>query len=317
MSKASYPLLILVGPTASGKTEVALRIASVLPVEMISCDSMQVYCGMPIVTQAPPRSFTKKLSFHLVSFLDPSKEYSAARFREDALKAIHKIVQKGKIPMIVGGTGLYIRALLDGLFESEPGEKARDTAYRMSLLAQQKKYGGSFLHKKLQKVDPKSASRIHANDLRRIVRALEVHRLSGKPISELMPNREGIRHKMPHRIFFLERDRQDLYERINRRVDLMFKYGLIREVKRLTKKRMSKTAGVALGMREVKAYLKGEIELDSAKELLKRNTRHYAKRQISWFRREKGVEWVPVGKEESAKTVAERIVRAYRKEGAA
>lgn len=272
---------------------------------------MQVYRGMPIVTQAPSKTITKKLGANLVSFLDPSKEYNAARFREDAQKMISTIQKRDKVPMIVGGTGLYLRALLDGLFETEPGQKSEDQVYRRKLLAAQEKHGGSYLHKKLQKVDPITAGRIHANDLRRIVRALEVHHLTGKPISERMPNRVGLRGTMPHRIYFLDRDRGELYERINLRVDQMFREGLVKEVGKLSKKKLSRTAAMALGLREVRAYLEGTASLAETKELLKRNTRHYAKRQISWFRHEKGIEWIRVEKGETAKALAARIARDY------
>src|SRR3989338_1180731 len=227
------PLLVIVGPTASGKTEIACEVSKRLPVEMVSCDSMQVYRKMPIITQTPPRSVTRKLRAHLVSFLDPSKEYNAALFRQNALSSIHKILANGKTPLIVGGTGLYLRALLDGLFESKDSGILKDEELRETLMNEQKTHGGYFLHARLERVDPISAKKIHPHDLRRIVRALEVFHLTGKPLSAQAANRKGIRAEYFHKIFLLNRNRTDLYERINTRVDQMLKIGLLKEVKRL------------------------------------------------------------------------------------
>jgi len=299
-------LLVITGPTASGKTEVAYEISKRLPVEMISCDSMQVYRKMPIITQAPPRAVTKNLKTHLVSFLDPSKEYNAALFRKEALSAIHKILRKNKAPLIVGGTGLYLRALLDGLFEANP---MTDKGLREELLKSQETHGGHYLHTELKKVDPLSAEKIHPNDFRRIIRALEVTHLTGKPFSAQKANRKGIREEFLIKGFFLNRDRQDLYDRINKRVDEMLTLGLLQEVRNLLKLRLSMTAGTALGIREMKSYLDGKLSLNEGGELLKKNTRNYAKRQLSWFRHEKGVEIIPVKNNDTPKKIADKILR--------
>ena len=313
------------GPTASGKTAIAIELSRLIPAEIISCDSMQVYRGMPILTQAlvvhskvpegsdpsDPKRCQRGLTplTHLVSTLDPSEEYSAAKFREEAGKLIPKILKKGKTPVIAGGTGLYLRALLDGLFESPEGESVRDEAFRKKLVREQEKHGGDYLHRKLAAADPLSANKIHPNDIRRLVRALEVFHLSGKPMSVQKANRAGIRDQYDVRIFLLDRERSELYERINQRVELMMKEGLLEEVKRLRKKKLSLTAGVALGFREMSAYLEGTVTLEAAVELLKKNTRHYAKRQLSWFRHEKGVEIVPVKEKDTAKKIAGEILR--------
>lgn len=301
-------LLILVGPTASGKTEIAVELSKHLPVEVISCDSMQAYKGMPITTQAPPKKSLSAVRTHLVAFLNPSEEYNAAIFRKEAVTCIEKILKNKKTPLIVGGTGLYLRALLDGLFEDNEKNILRDEALRKRLLSEEKIKGAGTLHKKLREVDSATAKKIHPNDLRRIVRALEIFYLSGQPFSKIKSQRSGIRDKWPHRIFLLEHDRKELYERINQRVEKMFRQGLVHEVKRLSKKRLSQTAQMALGIREVKAYLEGTLTLEQAKELLKRNTRHYAKRQLSWFRHECGVEPVTVRAGESAREIAERLL---------
>ncbi len=302
-------LLVLVGPTASGKTQVADEISKRLPVEMISCDSMQIYRKMPIVTQTPPHSVTRNLKTHLVSFLDPSKEYNAALFRKDALSVIHKILVKNKTPLVVGGTGLYLRALLDGLFEADP---MTDKELRRKLLKSQEAHGGHYLHTELEKVDPLSAKKIHPNDFRRIIRALEVTRLTGKPFSAQKANRKGIREEFRIKAFFLNRDRQDLYDRINKRVEEMLAIGLLQEVRKLLKLRLSRTAGTALGIREMAGYLEGRLPLKEAVELLKKNTRNYAKRQLSWFRHEKGVEPLAVSKKDSASALAEIIVKQWK-----
>ncbi len=302
-------LLVLVGPTASGKTELAFEISKRLPVEMISCDSMQVYRKMPIITQAPPRAVTKSLKTHLVSFLDPSKEYNAAIFRRDALSAIQKILRKNKTPLIAGGTGLYLRALLDGLFEADPASRLTDKTLRQKLLTSQETHGGDYLHRELQRADPLSAKKIHPNDFRRIIRALEVTYLTGKPFSAQKANRKGIREEFLIRGFFLDRDRQDLYDRINRRVDEMLTLGLLQEVRKLLKLRLGLTAGTALGIREMKSHLDGKLSLNEGIELLKKNTRNYAKRQLSWFRHEKGLEIIPVKNNDTPKKIADEILR--------
>lgn len=282
-------VLAIVGPTACGKTEIGLEISKHLPVEIISCDSMQVYKSMPILSQAPPKSSR----IHLVSFLEPSREYSAALFRRDATQLIREILRRGRVPVLVGGTGLYLRSLLDGLFESGV-KRSRSDALRRKLIREQEKKGGHYLHDKLKAVDPESAEKIHPNDIRRLVRALEVFYLTKKTMSEQKPNRSGLRDEFTWRIFLLEPERADLYERVNKRVDRMILEGLAKEVKKLSFQKLSRTAGMALGFREIRDWQEGRINLPDAIENLKKNTRRYAKRQISWFRHEKGIESVAV-----------------------
>ncbi|MBI3315373.1 MAG: tRNA (adenosine(37)-N6)-dimethylallyltransferase MiaA [Candidatus Omnitrophica bacterium] len=303
-------LLVLVGPTGSGKTQAAYEISKRLPMEMISCDSMQVYRFMPVVTQAPSAVVSRALRAHLVDFLDPAEEYSAARFREEAEGLISQIEKRKRTPVIVGGTGLYLRALLDGLFEPGTGV-TKDESLRKKLSADQEKHGGHFLHDRLKTVDKKASEKIHPNDIRRIIRALEVYHLTQKPISEQHPRRKGIRERIPHRIFLLDRKRDDLYARIDARSEAMVDDGLVGEVKKLLKKKLGKTARMALGVREIESVLEGKSTLEEAKELLKKNTRRYAKRQLSWFRHERGVENVPIGSEETPAETADKILKLW------
>ncbi len=307
----SFPMskrfVVIVGPTGSGKTAVAVELARRIPAEIISCDSMQIYRGMPIATQAPSLRERKSIPFHLTAILPQDSEYSAARFRDEASQSMREIWHRKKVPLVVGGTGLYFRALLDGLFESQK-DASKDEAYRKKLLALHEEKSIPFLHEKLKAVDPIAAERIHPNDIRRIVRALEVYHKTRRPISEQQPKREGLRNKFPHAIYFLERDRQDLYERIEARVDQMFRRGLLREVKGLLEKDLSQTAECAIGVREIRDYLEGKVDLQRTKELLKQHTRNYAKRQISWFRHEKGVTHIPVAPTEKPVEIAERIL---------
>lgn len=303
-------LLIVAGPTASGKTAVCLEIAKKLPVEMIGCDSMQVYRGMPLLTQAPSASEKRALKAHLVSFLDPKERFDASQFRIETLSLIDKILKKKRVPLLSGGTGLYLRMLLDGLFESD--EKPHDEALRKKWLAEQEKHGGAHLHDRLKEVDAASAARIHPNDLRRVVRALEVHALSGKTISQRKTERTGIRDRFHCPIFFLERSREDLYARIEKRVDGMVKQGLVNEVKRVLKKKPGLTASGALGIKEVKSWMEGQCSFEEAVLKLKQHTRNYAKRQMSWFRHEKGVVPVPVAAGEKPKETAAKILKIWK-----
>ncbi len=303
-------LLIVAGPTASGKTAVCLEIAKKLPVEMISFDSMQVYRGMPTVTQAPTPTEKKALKAHLVSFLNVSEVFDAARFRVEAKSHIVKILKRGRTPLLSGGTGLYLRALLDGLFEAEGG--GRDEELRKKLQRAQEKHGGTYLHEELKAVDPPSAAKIHANDHRRLVRALEVCALSGAPISSRKLERKGIRVDYHCPIFFLERDREDLYRRVEKRVDAMMDQGLEGEARRVLKKSLSMTASGALGLKEMQGWFEGRTSKEEAVLLLKQHTRNYAKRQLSWFRREQGLVSLSVGPIEKPKETAKKILSLWK-----
>jgi len=296
-------IVFIVGPTATGKSDVAFQFAKKYNAEVISCDSMQVYQGMGIISSQPSKAAVKAVPHHLINFLSPARDYDVSAYRKSAVKIIKDIIKRGKIPVFAGGTGLYMSMLADGIFEV----KAKDNALREKLFKKGQKYGSAVLHKELSKVDPLAAEKIHPNDLRRIIRALEVYKLTGKPISELQKQRKGLRDEYDVRIFCLNIERDKLYEKIRKRTDKMFKAGLLKEVKKLLKKNLSKTAKAAIGIHELKGYLNGEYGLKDAKEMIVRNTCLYSKRQLTWFRKDKKINWIEVKNNEKAARIAERI----------
>ena len=281
-------IIFLVGPTASGKTELAVKAAKKLNAEIISCDSMQIYKGMGILSSHPSGAELKKIRHHLLAQVDPGKEFNVSKYRSLALKKIKEIMGKGKLPLFVGGSGLYMSVVIDGIFKV----KAEDKKVREKLYRQAIRHGSNYIYEKLLKVDPRSAAKIHPNDTKRIVRALEVFEVTGKPISELQATRRGLQDKYEIKIFGLDLTREELDRRINERVDKMFRQGLVREVKKLLKSKLSRTSRCAIGINEVKGYLDGCYSLEEAKELIKRNTRHYARRQLTWFRKDKRISWL-------------------------
>ena len=281
----------IVGPTAIGKTALALKLARKIGAEIISCDSMQVYKGMDILSQSPKNTETKKIRYHLVRFLSPAKEYSAGSFSKCAASLIDDIIRRKKFPIVVGGTGLYVKSLVDGLF---PAPKA-DLKFREDMYDYASRCGNKRLHKKLEKIDPTSASTIHPNNVRRVVRALEICHSTGRTMTELKSGTRGIADKYRIKIFGLKAPREEVYSNVNARVDKMFASGVVNEVKKLSRKPLSKTAKAALGFKEIVGYLNNEYSLDEAKELMKRNTRRFAKRQLTWFRADKRIRWIKDG----------------------
>jgi len=331
-------IIFLVGPTAVGKTGIAISISKKINAEIISCDSMQIYKGMDIGTQKPPLALRKIVPHHMIDILDPGREFSAADFRRRALRAIKGIHAKGKSPLLVGGTGLYMKALVDGLFPSPP----KDERLRTKLYRQKNLYA------KLREIDPESAKKIHPNDTKKIVRALEVYYTSGKRISELKAKTKPLSDKYNVVVFALNRKRERLYNRIDKRVDEMFEQGFMDEVRSLVGKRLSLTARQAIGYREVMGYLRREKkglirgdkglegkdkglegkdkglegkdrelegaealkEFEELKDLIKKNTRRYAKRQLTWFRMDKRVKWINMDR--GAKKGIEKILQTTR-----
>jgi len=296
-------IIFLIGPTAAGKSSVAVELAKKINAEIISCDSMQIYKGLDIITSKPPVLLRKKIKHHLVGTVRPESEYNVSKYRREALKKIKEIIRKGKTPLFCRGTGLYLSILLDGIFKA----KAQNPALRKKLYRQLERYGSAYLYKKLKRLDRQAGQKIHPNDIKRIIRALEVFEATGKPISALQKEREGLGKDYDVQIFCLDMERSSLYQRIDARVDKMFRAGLIKEVKSLLKKKLSKTSRYAIGLSELAGYFEGRYDLAEAKRLMKRNTRHYAKRQLTWFRRDKRIEWINIGAQDRPKQIAQRI----------
>ncbi len=297
------PLIFLVGPTGVGKTEVAIKLAKEIDAEIISCDSMQVYKGIDIISQKPTPRQQKQIPHHMIDVVAVTQNFNVADYRKKALKIIKNIHKKKKTPLLVGGSALYMRILIDGLFPSpEPDLKLRE---RLKKDSEFKEKG--YLYKRLKAIDPETAKMLHPNDTRRIIRALEVYEKSGVTMSELKKKTRGLDKSYDIKIFCLNRARERLYEMINKRVDKMFRQGAIGECKGLKNKRLSLSASQVLGCKEIFAYLDKKCNRTEAKEMLKRNTRRFAKRQLSWFRNEPRINWVDINDNESPKVIAERI----------
>jgi tRNA dimethylallyltransferase len=296
-------IVFIVGPTAIGKTDLALRLAKKLNAEIISCDSMQIYKGMDILTSKPALETRKKIPHHLIDIISPDREYNVSKYRTQALRSINSIVKKGKLPLFVGGSGLYMSVVIDGIFKA----KTEKLLVRQRLYKEAQSYGSPHIYERLKKVDPKAAAKIHPNDTKRIVRALEVFEVTGKPISQLQDERVGLDDKYDIRIFCLTMARDELNKRIDQRVERMFKEGLVNEVRKLLKLKLSETARFAIGINEIKGFLDGLYDLQKAKELMKRNTRLYAKRQLTWFRKDKRIIWIDITGEEKPLKSTEKL----------
>ncbi len=293
----------MIGPTASGKTEVAVYLAKKINAEIISCDSMLIYKGMDILTAKPHTDLLKKVKHHLLSIRPPTSEFNVAQYRRLALSKIKEIQKKGKTPLFTGGTGFYMNVMLDGIFSEKPSSrKVREELYRQAEVM-----GTASLYEKLKQIDHCAAEKIHPNDLRRIVRAIEVYLNTGRPISQLQKKRQGIWGRYPIKIFGLKRSKADLNKRIDKRVEDMFRVGLIQQVKRLSRLKLSRTAKCAIGIREIQDYLQGKYDLKEAERLMKRNTRLYAKRQMTWFKKDKRIQWIRVRKKDRPYQIAKKI----------
>lgn len=285
------PLIILTGPTAVGKTKASIGLAKALNGEIISADSMQVYKSMDIGSAKIRPEEMKGIRHYLIDTLEPDEEFHVVRFQELAKQAMEEIYAKGKIPIVVGGTGFYIQALL---YDIDFTESREDTSYRKELELLAKTRGAEYLHQMLCSVDEKAAEKIHANNVKRVIRALEFYKETGEKISE--HNEQERQKTSPYEFcyFVLNDDRAHLYERINDRIDQMLEDGLLDEVKSLKEKGYTKdmVSMQGLGYKEILDYLDGSCTLEEAIYILKRDTRHFAKRQLTWFRRERDVIWI-------------------------
>lgn len=287
MSQSTPKIIFIVGPTGVGKSQAALSLAKTAGGEIVSCDAMQVYREVNIACDKPSEEERQEIPHHLLDVVSVTEEFDVAQYRRLAVAAIEDIVGRGKLPVVVGGSGLYMSVLLDGIFKSQ----VKDENVRKQLQEKAATVGIEALHQQLEQLDPKAASKIHPNDKKRLVRALEVVLTMGKPISQMQKERSGLWDQYPVKILGLNRPREKLYNLIEARVDRMFEQGLIEEVQALLKLPLSRTASTLIGIPEVRGYLEGTYDLERAKYLLKLNSRHYAKRQLTWFRRDERIEW--------------------------
>lgn len=285
------PLIILTGPTAVGKTKASIGLAKALNGEIISADSMQVYKYMDIGSAKIRPEEMQGVKHYLIDELEPDEEFHVVRFQQMAKQAMDEIYAKGKIPIVVGGTGFYIQALLYDIDFTESNE---NSAYREELEQLAAEKGAEYIHDMLREVDPVSADTIHANNVKRVIRALEFYQQTGEKISEHNEQERAKESPYDFCYFVLNDDRERLYERINLRIDEMLKEGLVEEVRGLKDKGYTRdmVSMQGLGYKEILDYLNGECTLEEAVYILKRDTRHFAKRQLTWFRRERDVIWI-------------------------
>ncbi|PIQ85349.1 MAG: tRNA (adenosine(37)-N6)-dimethylallyltransferase MiaA [Candidatus Omnitrophica bacterium CG11_big_fil_rev_8_21_14_0_20_45_26] len=301
-------VLFLVGPTGSGKSALAVRLAKKINGEIISCDSMLVYKQMNIGTAKLSMKERQGVKHHLISIISPHETFSVNDFRKRALRAITEITNRGRVPIVAGGSGLYVRSLIHGLAEQPKGGEA----VHQQLSDDLKRKGLGELYGQLQKIDPIRADEILPGDERRILRALEIFYLTKQRPSQWRRKRESLKD-LGYRwvIFGLDPDRGELYEKINARVLAMMKKGFLAEVKRLSKGRLSQTALQAIGYHEMLAYLKGQLVLKSAIERTQQRTRQLAKKQWIWFRKEKGLQWIALKGNSPLSDAEKKIIREW------
>ncbi len=298
-------LLVIGGPTGSGKSDLAMRIAGILPAEIVNADSMQVYRFLDIGTAKPDEEQRQKVPHHLLDIRDPDETFSVGDYMELSRKVVGEIVLRSNLPIMVGGTGLYIRGAIGGIFPAPP----RNEKLRSDLVALEEEDKG-ILYRRLKEVDPVSAGRIHQGDLVRIVRALEVMELKGEPISALQEKHRFSDRPFRTEMICIDPDRDLLYMWIDQRVDQMMEMGLLEEVRHLAESGFGRDLNsmLGLGYSELMSHLAGEISLEDAVSLIKKNTRRYAKRQLTWFRGEDNVRWIKIGDREQFGRIAEEIV---------
>ncbi|MGD1046905.1 MAG: tRNA (adenosine(37)-N6)-dimethylallyltransferase MiaA [Bacteroidota bacterium] len=305
----SLPLLLaIVGPTASGKTALSILIAEKLGGEIISADSRQIYRHLVIGTAKPTQQELNRVAHHFINILNPDQSYNAGEYGQQARAKIEELLKQNKQPILVGGSGLYIRAVVDGFFEG-PG---KNSELRKQLETEAHTLGPEILFERLKKIDSISAAKMDATKVRRVIRALEVYYTTGEPISGLHSVQES---KIPFAVlqFGLDWERKILYHRIERRVDEMIKNGLIEEVRGLLAKGYSRSANAlnTVGYKEVFDFIDGKITKEEMVRLIKQNTRHFAKRQLTWFRADRRIKWIPVNDETDWNAIAEHILKEF------
>ncbi len=301
-------VIFIVGPTAAGKTALSLLLAEKLQGEIVSADSRQIYKYMNIGTAKPSKKELAQVPHHFIDILEPDEEYNVGKFFKDGRETISKIFSKGKTPIVTGGSGLYIRALIDGIFNAPE----ISPAIRKIVLSDLERHGSAYLYKKLSEIDPRYASKISANDPQRITRALEVYLSSGIPFSQ-WHHKKTDKAQFKPLMYGITMDRAELYTRINKRVDRMLTIGLIEEVKALQEKGFgaSLNALKTVGYKEVFQYLDRRLDYDTMIEKIKQNTRNYAKRQITWFKKEKRIHWINMEDEKQKTAAADSIIKRY------
>ncbi len=283
-------VIVIVGPTASGKSDCAIELAKRIDGEIVSADSMQIYREMNIGTAKVTNEEMSGVKHYMINIVNPDEDFNVAMYKKMAEEALEEIVSKGKTPIVVGGTGLYINTLVNGI---EFSEIDKDEEYRKELENRVSAEGIDSIYEELKSVDPEAANIIDKNNVRRVIRALEIYKVTGKTKTEL--DKESIKEtKFDFLMYGIKTDREELYNRINKRIDYMMEQGLVSEVEELNKKyKMSKTALQGLGYKEVIEYINGNCNYDEMIEKLKMETRRYAKRQITWFKRDERITWVP------------------------
>jgi len=298
-------VIVIVGPTCSGKTDLAIELAIRLESEIISADSRQVFQLLNIGTAKPSIEQLKKIKHYFIDELDLDIDINVSKFEIEALKIIDKILEQKKIPIVVGGSGLYIKALIDGIFNTVDV----DFEYRNYLKSQREKFGNEFLYDELKKVDSISAEKLHQQNWKRIIRALEVYHLTNKPIWQWQVDYER-QIDIDFLQFGLEWEREKLYKNINSRVDRMIEGGLIDEAKNILNMGYSPQLNSlnTVGYKEIISYLNNEINLDKAIELIKRNTRRFAKRQTTWFKKDKRITWFKINSFNEIPLITEKII---------
>lgn len=292
------PVIVVVGPTASGKTRLGVSAAKRFGGEVVSADSMQIYEKMDIATAKPSKKEMQGIEHHLIGFLPPDQTFSVAQFTKLAGEKIRDIDRRGKIPVIVGGTGLYVDSLINNISFSENDS---DEALRAQLRRKAENFGVQSLMDELREFDPESAARIEPNNIKRVIRAIEVYKTTGITMTE--QNRLSKLAKSPYKavkIGLKAKDRQFLYDRINKRVDIMVENGLLEEAEEFLKSSSGQTAKKAIGYKELVPYFNGEASLEDALEELKKQSRRYAKRQLTWFLRDKEIKWFDIDTFETA-----------------
>ena len=307
-------LIAVVGPTASGKTALAIALAKELGGEIVSADSMQIYRGMDIATAKPTPEEMAEVPHHLIGFWPPEKPFSVAQYALLAREKIDDILRRGRVPVLCGGTGLYIKAIVDHIqYEEETGE---DAALRERLRRQAQDEGNLAVWRQLQAMDPQTAERIHPNNLGRVIRAIEVMQVSGRSIRE--QEERSRQAPCPYHVLQIGlryRNRENLYERIGRRVDAMTEAGLPEEARAVRQQGLTATAAQAIGYKELYDWMDGMLPLEEALENLKRSTRRYAKRQLTWFGADARIRWIEPDALQAGETVTEQAMRIIENDG--